>query len=730
MTISRLTWHPIVLTFTYSEKEVRRNPDILGSIRQQTEQLDIKAINAYVIDSTTHVVAAKRNLPKVLQALVNGKHIVTEDFIAAIAEAASSPGAVDGGGHIPSPLEEDFNGAWPAAINYLPPASKEPHPRPASDFAPDARRMAVFENYTFIFCYDSQFENISPILTSGGAKTLYYPLVEGQTSIDDFHQYIRNVAEKKGLQEVYDPDKSKAVVVVRPPGGDEKTSTWTKDFYREVDIRLEQRSVWQNEFLDPILKVDPSPLKRPLDEETQGARPPASTAPEPSSRGGARDGQVEHDQTARSAMEPLRNRPEPETSTPETSQTSQVKPVGRIKRTVTKSKFKGLDDSDEDDVPAPKKSALVPVQEENEVASNDKDRRGSVISVDSQSLFVSNSRPQSQMRQPNSPVKVNGNSKKRPRASLEVEDQDDASMMDSLLPGAAAMKKRRIEEEQRATSHTPVPSRQATPQPVNKLTTAKEAKAKLADLHKTTREHAARLDAQRRSATRTYSQDIDEREPLDLAGLASLAIVEEMDIVPRRNREFTQTNSMNGTSQTDNPRWDDRWNGLKNFKKFRRRGESAVDPGNRAPKVMVQLEEVKRKDFGIGESYWLQDSASSRSGRKNKSQSQTQTQSQSQLRVRTRAEEEEDMELDIDPEEIAGAPRDDRIRNAVAGHQGSTAGSQRTSPATAKKRPSTSGTAAKAPPAKRQKQTKMPVMRNEVEESSEDEAKFKFSRKR
>lgn len=718
---SRVTWRPVVLSFTFSEKEDQRTKDILGPHRQKLEHLDIKTIKPYVIDATTHIVATKRNIPKCLQALVNGKNIVTEEFIDAVAEIASSPGTTEDGSRASSLLEDDFQSNWPDAMRYLPRPGKEPNPRAPADFAPNAGRMTVFDGFTFIFGYAGQHASLSPVLTNGGAKTLHFKLRPGQTPLHDFTQYVRNVAEKKGLEHVYDADVSKAVIVVRPPGGDEKMDDWTRNFYTELDLDLEQRSVWQNEFLEAILQVDARPLKRSIIVDEQLSRPSVSTAPEALTRS-RRTAQVEDRATSPDNHEPNTNRNEKASPAPETSHNSQPRVKRRIRRTMTKSRFKGLEDSDDD---RPEKPAMSPVHEAEEDLNRSATQWSAAADPDPQSLFVSNSRSQSE--QPVARTKPQEKSKKRVRPIDEDQEIDSAAGLDSLFPGAAAMKKRRLDEDQ-ADRQTPSRQPSVEIEPVSKKESTKKQKQKEADVLHAARRNAELLDAEasrRLSASRAHSQTADGDEALSVAQMGCLAIVEDMDVPVRRTRPAIQTNGAAQDSQST-PRWDDRWNGLKNYKKFRRRGESALDAGNRPPKVMVTLEEVKRKDFGIGESYWLANS-SNHSGRKSKSQSQNHSQSQS-MRVRTRAEEEEDMmmDLDIESDEIPGRPREARAAESPSGQTET----QRSAASSTKKRPPATRPTTE-PLAKRQRQARMPLMRKEEESSDDDDGpKFKFSRKR
>ena len=56
----------------------------LTALRDRFESLDIKLLTDYNIGQTTHVISKKRNTAKGLQALINGRHIVTESFLDAI----------------------------------------------------------------------------------------------------------------------------------------------------------------------------------------------------------------------------------------------------------------------------------------------------------------------------------------------------------------------------------------------------------------------------------------------------------------------------------------------------------------------------------------------------------------------------------------------------------------------------------------------------------------------
>jgi Second BRCT domain on Nijmegen syndrome breakage protein len=252
-----------VLSFSFSTKE-QKNRDPLEPVRTRLEPLDIKAIIPYVIGKTTHVVATKRNTAKGLQALINAKYIVTDSFLDAVVLAATPEPPDDPEGL--SPLEVDFDKNWPDALCHLPAQSKEPSQRPSTFFAPDPRRANVFEGYTFIFCDNTQYENLHSPIANGGGKALLFELCMGETTAEELLQYVKNVAGDKGSGELDDRGDEKGVVVVRFRGkkGMEK---WSIELGNEVARKLDQRLIEQSEFLDAILVNDASGLRKTLPEE-------------------------------------------------------------------------------------------------------------------------------------------------------------------------------------------------------------------------------------------------------------------------------------------------------------------------------------------------------------------------------------------------------------------------------------------------------------------------------
>lgn len=299
---------------------------------------------------------------------------------------------------------------------------------------------------------------------------------------------------------------------------------WSIDLSNQVALLTDQRVIEQRDFLDVILGNNAAPLCRPL------------PSPEPS-------------QAATQAATQRATQAEPEAAPPssqppEPTQSSQPRTNPKSQRTRTfVSKMKAFDDDfDMDSVPA------YTAEEEPE----------DVPAMDTQ-----------------------------PEQTQRTSPAQEEDVVSDLLPGAAAMKRRLAETDQR---HDPRAS-QAEPE-------APKPKRPKLDVRKEARQHReAEEDAARQ---REQAERADFQTPIkdmDVERMKNLAIVEEIDM-PLREQCPIET-----TTEAET-RWDERWNGRKNFKKFRRKGD-VPQSRSRVQAVIVPLEEVTRKEFGIGESYWV-----------------------------------------------------------------------------------------------------------------------------
>ncbi|MCJ1262373.1 hypothetical protein MMC22_002243 [Lobaria immixta] len=669
----RIKWQPVVLSFSFSSKEVKGGKDPLIAIRDRLEDLDIKAVLPYLYGQTTHVVSSKRNTAKGLQALINAKYIVAEPFIDALVYV-TTPENLDEPESL-SPLEMDFDGHWPNELDYLPAKSKEPNERPPEFFAPNTGRNNIFEGYTFIFCDQVQFETLEAPVQHGGGKALHFSLDPGKTSVEELTRYVKNAAGEKGLGEFEDGSEGKGVVLVRFRGKKEYQD-WAIDLGDQLALALNQRMIEQSEFMDAILTNSTGMLRRPLQEADEQDSGTLRAKPQ------ARD-----DLTVE------------ETRGPEVSQ-----PPPRRKRTrgPIVSRFKGFD-SDSDD--PPEVSSLRDQQgvQERSISSIEKSQPASSSRSIENSVMVDSQRAEIRTPQARNP---------RKRSIPPSDEESEEEMVDKLLPAAAAMKRRKIEEEEEARRKgvAPATSFSKTQSTVDNKKPKKQKQE--VDIKGVVRE---RREAEEDAARRDEESLRETLDGMDVEEMKNLAVVEEMQIPIRPNRP--QRNQTNGASDS---RWDDQWNGRKNFKKFRRQGES--NQVRRGQSVIVPLEEVKKKAFDGGADY-LVESEITKKTRKEKEHA-THPESQGEQPFSTARSQNAEVPAELvdgdEPEVIdVEAPRTLRTMDLDKGR------SSRSQAANGKR---FAPSAAKAPVAKRQKTFAM--READSDSDSEDELKFRFKKKK
>ena len=207
-----VSWRPVIFSFALPSRD-KKEKKITAHRQSKVEKYDMKTLES-LIPFTTHVIAAKRNTSIGLQALINGRYIVTEDYLNAVAKACEP---TDEG---KSPLEEDFEKYWPHELEYLPPTSSEPNPRGKEWFAPKPERLTVFDGWTMIFCEKVQYENFIGPITDGGGKLERFDLIPGQTTARELVDFV----EKR--------DKGSTAVVRFRGKGD--TEQWCAELSTQV----------------------------------------------------------------------------------------------------------------------------------------------------------------------------------------------------------------------------------------------------------------------------------------------------------------------------------------------------------------------------------------------------------------------------------------------------------------------------------------------------------------
>lgn len=589
--ITRVKWHPAVLTFSFSTKE-SKNKDPLAQYRARLEDLDIKAIDSYVVTKTTHVVQSKRNTVKGLQALVNGKYIVTQSYVDALVYAAT-PDDLEQEEH-PSPLERDFDAAWPDATKYLPAPGKEPTDRPAAAFAPTVDRTMVFQHFTFVCCDAEQHESLQAPITNGHGKALLFELDYGNTSVDDMVKYMQNAAGKKGFGEPSTETEEGGVILVRMHKAKPGFENWVSDLYMGVTRRLEQAPLEQGAFLDAILGNDATALRKPFVPDSidgvvgtptpevtdttsfRTIKPPQSSPPRPTS---SFTGQTI----------------EPESPPPETAAMTEPTPRRARPRTTVPGRIKTFDDGFDMEA-IPDYTMDGEDSEDNMPESVDAEASGTAASQTDANDITCSTR----------------------KRTHPPSDHSDVDIADDLLLAANALKRRRldIEAENRRQGITAGPEKASamvdpSKQPIKRL----KRKEKEIDVREAVRNRREKEDAAATVDRETLEHVLD---GMDLESMKRLAVIEEMPLPVRTNKPAPRS-----SAETD------QWHGRKNFKKFRRSDKNVIrERGSRVQKKIVQVEEAPRKMYGIGDAYW-EDSPRSKAKEKGRSQrSATLTQSQ------------------------------------------------------------------------------------------------------
>jgi nibrin len=212
---------------------------------------------------------------------------------------------------------------------------------------------------------------------------------------------------------------------------------------------------------------------------------------------------------------------------------------------------------------------------------------------------------------------ISNRTRSHKRHSPEADAMDQDLLADQLAPAAAAMKRRRLEVGQESSSaqasgEDSHPKKGKAVEALEKLRRTQKQKEKEIDVKGVLRaDQEAREEAERREA----EANDDKLAPEEILRLKNLVVVEEMDVPLRQN-------PLARRAAAQNDRWEERWNGRKNFKRFRKQGTAASMRGHR---VFVPLEEAKKKDYGIGDEYWLEPS--------DNSEKRTQDTARSQRRV-------------------------------------------------------------------------------------------------
>jgi Second BRCT domain on Nijmegen syndrome breakage protein/FHA domain len=582
-----IRWQPCVLTLHLPKKDLKSG--VLKAKQDRLRPLGVKAISDFVPDHTTHLVADKRNTPKGLQALTCGKYLVSDSYIDAL-EYASTPTNLDEEEDA-SPLERDFEKAWPAPKDHLPPAGREPTIRPVERYQPDPTRVEIFKDYTFVFGDETQYDNLLPVITTGHGKALHFKVVYGETTVDEAYTFMSNAAGRKGFGDAGDKSEKGGVVMVRWNAPAEHVE-WATELINQLAIKLDQRAIDQSEFLDAILASDATLLRQsiPFESNVEGrVAPPSSAAqsfasiqqPTQPQSYGERSSKPKSTRSEPHLPQSLNGGSTSASKTPATR--PETSPNGRPASPGVEENTETRPKRDRSRIPLPTQKTF-----------DDGFDPDAIIDYDDEDEAMEASQFDEEL---NAPIKNEPPStrKRRRSPSPNRREQSLADDMDELLPAATAMKRRRIELEAEA-------KRKGLPAPFASPATTAVKKPKkpekeidireIARAQREKEEEQARRE--REQDERLPPQDENDREP------ANLTVIEYVELPVRESKPVSRA----GKNPEDDPRWDPRWNGRKNFKKFRPQEAGAARKSDRATKVIVSVVPVKKNTGGLGDQYW------------------------------------------------------------------------------------------------------------------------------
>ncbi|KAI2474567.1 DNA damage response protein RcaA [Pyrenophora tritici-repentis] len=374
-------------------------------------------------------------------------------------------------------LEEDFDAWWPTEKDYVPPAGAEPVARPQEMLMPDPSRSEVFSGLTFVFLNEGQHSSLLEPITGGGGKALLFNVQLGETTIQEYVDYVHSVAGKKRRGKASD---KLPVVTVRLPAYPDAMEEWAANFVIGVDQALGQRSVLQNEFLDAIITKDRASLQRP----------PTDLVVRCATFNAYYNSHIYFQSTITS----------PEEDTPPAEEPAKINPRKRIQRPKT-SRFTGFDD----DEPVPKKKKVEHTQIED---------------VQQSAPRIATSAAASQGR-----TATNTQSQTTPQ--LHVQDTiEKEEQFDSLFPTAAKMRKERAATRAPPASVEPEaggPVQTSTTKGVDALARLNKAKAR-AEKDINIREHTRQRIKEEEDKRKADEESLREAlEGVDIGELKNLA---------------------------------------------------------------------------------------------------------------------------------------------------------------------------------------------------------------
>lgn len=546
-----ISWMPCNVTFGLSKKQLKAGE--LNPWRNQLRDLDIRTSGDYVPGQTTYLVAQKRNTSKSLQALLEGRHIVNELFFSVVQMVTCPKNGnemeVDG----VSELEEDFQAKWPKPAQYLPEKGREPTEQPDETYQPNPERRKMFDKHTFFFFTQSQYDTLLPVVTTGHGKALLLQTTPNVTTIEEGYDFVKNGIGATG----------KAVIV--QSNIEDEENLWLFDYVEELSFRCGQSSANQSDFLDAILAVDTSKLRKPV-AETRSRKSQAS------SRNRTAELQTSSDKPTRGAEQVPTNEPTTVSQRP-----SPVAPQVRATSPPPTKTHEAGDAATQDDNPRPKKRTKTEPSKRALQKFDDEFDPDAIQVYDDEEEEVEPSNTPDDIDIPL--PKHQSQSQHHTRRAFDEDDdmvvkqeqvrtstqksaatrRTQESGYEDLFHGAAAMREEMAKEE---ASGKPLRSALAKPKAKDPV---KETRKVRLDVRQTIRAQREAEDEAERMQRQRYEEM--QAEDVGKTGPSNLAIVTEVSMPVRQKPD----NAYRGEQ------WKPEWDNRKNFKKFRRARDKVND---------------------------------------------------------------------------------------------------------------------------------------------------------
>lgn len=588
--VFRIYWRPFVFALSGIKSK---------DLQKDFDSLDLKYQKDYS-DLTTHVVTNKYNTPKCLQALACSRYIVGTAFIHAMLLAADQMAAnmqaLPSTNDVKLLPNDDFSKEFGHNI-----------------FFPKKGRDHAYKSLEFVFFDKTQHKSLDPPISSGHGKSFLFAEPFSKKSISTYLERLTKPVVVLTLDEVQTEVLDQVVSVI------DGISVTQGDFIR----------ILLSDGMHDVFKA------RPTKPWPTSAVDVPSQIPEKIVSSGADQAGVQNiantemlqtqPSVSQTVSKRIGSRPVKTLANFEDDLFGFTEPAASQKHTQVKSTIGKVSDRSARSTATPPRTMLDDIFDTG-VPISRKDRPSTArFKQDLSQTFPSESRQDtietSAKRSFEDDVEANASqpSRKRSRSQSRSRIEPFESEFE-VAPAAAALTRELLRTHNSTTQRLSEESQTTRPDP--QFSTIPETDSHRAEI--TEESIQATLKAsKRRAELASQVEDDGEGRPAN-DELRNLGTVEFFPLVLKEKVKSV------GNSEIRSDRWDPKWNGRKNFKKFRPNSKSASrSPAADAarPSFMIRLVESTPSDRGLRDHQWLE-SARTRNYDPQASMSRTESSSQ------------------------------------------------------------------------------------------------------